>query len=148
MILVDKDIAKLLDQKRLIIQSIEPDFPFDPSKHIEAGSIELRLGNHIRRYRREVECIDLIYNVLSWAIRGLNPSGCKPIERFVSFCKRLLAFRYLFVRKKRYFISRYHLLSAFIIVIINPVKNSVKIFQPVSQRETPYKQLRDILAGR
>lgn len=59
MILVDQDIKKLLKNNKIIISSIEPDMPFSLEKQLEAGSIELRLSNRIRKYKSSVEVIDL-----------------------------------------------------------------------------------------
>lgn len=59
MIIIDKDIRKLIRERQIVIQSIEPTMPFDPSSQIGPGSIDLRLNNTIRKYKAEVKEIDL-----------------------------------------------------------------------------------------
>jgi dCTP deaminase len=59
MIIVDRDIHKLIEERTVIIESIDPEQPFNPSEQIGAGSIDLRLSNSIRKYKQSVNTIDL-----------------------------------------------------------------------------------------
>lgn len=60
MFFVDRDIRKLLEEHQIIILSTDREHPFDASKQIGAGTIDLRLSNHIKKYKRDVGTIDLI----------------------------------------------------------------------------------------
>jgi len=59
MIIVDKDLAKLIEKRHIIIESIDPAFPFDPESQIGPGSIDLHLSNRFRKYKKNVSLIDL-----------------------------------------------------------------------------------------
>ena len=59
MIIVDRDLRRLIQDRQLFIQSIDPERPFDSSTQIGPGSIDLRLSNNIRKYKRKVNIIDL-----------------------------------------------------------------------------------------
>ena len=59
MFYVDRDIRRLIDKGEVTIHSIDGDRPFDPSAQIGAGTIDLRLGNRMLRYKQNVGIIDL-----------------------------------------------------------------------------------------
>lgn len=60
MFFVDKDIRKLLEEHQVIIHSTDGERPFDSIKQIGAGTIDLRLSNHYKKYKQNVGTIDLI----------------------------------------------------------------------------------------
>ena len=58
MIIVDQDINRLIEDGHLKILTADADYPFDPQLQIGPGSIDLRLGFIVRRYKRGIQ-IDL-----------------------------------------------------------------------------------------
>jgi len=59
MFFVDRDIHRLLEERQIIIHSTDRDHPFNPSKQVGAGTVDLRLSNHIRKYKQDVGTVDL-----------------------------------------------------------------------------------------
>ena len=59
MFIVDKGLKKLIDQDILQITVDDEYPPFDPSKQIGPSTIDLRLSRIFRRYKPEVDTIDL-----------------------------------------------------------------------------------------
>jgi len=59
MVIVDKDLLKLIERKNIIIKSIEPEFPFNPELQVGPGSIDLRLSTKFRKYKSNVSFVDL-----------------------------------------------------------------------------------------
>jgi dCTP deaminase len=59
MIIVDKDLNKLIENKEITIISTDPSRPFDPKSQIGTGSIDLRIGPRVRKYKKDVSVIDL-----------------------------------------------------------------------------------------
>lgn len=57
--IVDRDLRRLIQERVIIIHSVDHSMPFDPTAQIGAGSIDLRLYNVLRRYKQEVDVIDL-----------------------------------------------------------------------------------------
>jgi deoxycytidine triphosphate deaminase len=58
MIVVDRDIKRLLLEGTIVVISGDPTRPFDPDSQIGPGSIDLRVNNVFRRYKPSVEIID------------------------------------------------------------------------------------------
>jgi deoxycytidine triphosphate deaminase len=59
MFIVDKDLKKLIDQNELQIIVDDENPPFNPLVQIGASSIDLRLSRVFRKYKPEVNAIDL-----------------------------------------------------------------------------------------
>jgi len=59
MVIVDKDLIKFIERKNIIIESIDPEFPFNPELQVGPGSIDLRLSNKFRKYKKNVSFVDL-----------------------------------------------------------------------------------------
>src|SRR5437764_2475832 len=59
MFIVDKELKALINQGELQIFVDNEYPPFDPSEHISASTIDLRLSRVFRKYKPEVDIIDL-----------------------------------------------------------------------------------------
>jgi dCTP deaminase len=59
MIIVDKDLKKLIHDRTIVVMSFERSLPFNPEAQIGPGSIDLRLSPTVRRYKEGIPCIDL-----------------------------------------------------------------------------------------
>lgn len=59
MFIVDKDLKELIDQGELQIIVEDENPPFDPLEQIGANTIDLRLSRVFRKYKPEVNTIDL-----------------------------------------------------------------------------------------
>lgn len=59
MVIVDKDLRELIQDRIIVIMSVERNLPFNPVAQIGPGSIDLRLSPTVRRYKEEISCTDL-----------------------------------------------------------------------------------------
>ncbi len=59
MVIVDRDLRRLIGDGTIGISSIDEDFPFDDKHQIGPGSVDLRLNNIVRKYKDNVREIDL-----------------------------------------------------------------------------------------